>query len=329
MAEIVSSALVHETVSQLLSNLVQKYEYKEESRANRNLERLQMAHIWLEAALDISDKWQVTDASLLRWHKKLKRAAQECDDTLHKCKQRIVEGEQMEQEVRKSSFPTRVAHATKSCISSAFGGKNELSGSIVQRFEWYVDGASDFLRFTELGGTPRHIMPFNPLIRNLFTGKNLQHKISLGNECTFFLLWIPFSVTEHGIEASLFFLQKDGNAPENNFYFSVMLQLSESTDIVGIAVNCLQLFTPLSKSTVEIIRNRLVQLPTQDFRWAPYVDSQQKEHWDNHPRFCTQWFRPDPLCCKQLDQHELCCSSKTDMSKLPDISLQPVKEVNL
>ena len=235
----------------------------------------------------------------------------------------------MEQEVRKSSFPTRVAHATKSCISSAFGGKNELSGSIVQRFEWYVDGASDFLRFTELGGTPRHIMPFNPLIRNLFTGKNLQHKISLGNECTFFLLWIPFSVTEHGIEASLFFLQKDGNAPENNFYFSVMLQLSESPDIVGIAVNCLQLFTPLYKSTVEIIRNRLVQLPTQDFRWAPYVDSQQKEHWDNHPRFCTQWFRPDPLCCKQLDQHELCCSSKTDMSKLPDISLQPVKEVNL
>ena len=245
MAEMVSSAVIQETVSQILSGLVQKYEEKEESNVNRNLERLQMAHIWLEAALDISDKWQVTDVSLLCWHKKLKRAAQECDDTLHKCKQRIVEGEQMEQEVRKSSFPTRVAHATKSFISSAFSGKNELSGSIVQRFEWYADGASDFLRFTELGGTPRHIMPFNPLIRNLFTGKNLQHKISLGNECTFFLLWIPFSVTEHGIEASLFFLQKDGNAPENNFYFSVMLQLSESTDIVGIAVNCLQLFTPL------------------------------------------------------------------------------------
>jgi len=46
-----------------------------------------------------------------------------------------------------------------------------------------------------------------------------------------------------------------------------------------------------------------------------------KEHWDNHHRFCTQWFRPDPLCCKQLDQHELYCSSKTDMSKLPDVSL--------
>jgi len=80
MAEMVSSAVIQETVSQILSGLVQKYEEKEESNVNRNLERLQMAHIWLEAALDISDKWQVTDASLLRWHKKLKRAAQECDD---------------------------------------------------------------------------------------------------------------------------------------------------------------------------------------------------------------------------------------------------------
>jgi uncharacterized membrane protein YgaE (UPF0421/DUF939 family) len=52
MAEIVSSALVHETVSQLLSNLVQKYQDKEESSANRSLERLEMANIRLEAALE-------------------------------------------------------------------------------------------------------------------------------------------------------------------------------------------------------------------------------------------------------------------------------------
>ena len=92
MAEIVGSALVHETVSQVLSNLVQKYEDKEESSANRrNLERLEMAHIRLEAALETSEKWQITDASLLRWRRKLKRAALECDDTLHRCKQRILE----------------------------------------------------------------------------------------------------------------------------------------------------------------------------------------------------------------------------------------------
>ena len=51
MAEIVGSAVVQETVSQIFSNLVQNYE-KVESNANRNLERLEMAHIRLEAALE-------------------------------------------------------------------------------------------------------------------------------------------------------------------------------------------------------------------------------------------------------------------------------------
>ena len=83
MAESVSTAIVQETVNQILSGIVQKYEEKEESNANRNMERLEMAHIRLEAALETSEKWQITDASLLRWRKKLKRAAQECDDTLH------------------------------------------------------------------------------------------------------------------------------------------------------------------------------------------------------------------------------------------------------
>jgi len=52
MAEIVRSAVVQETVSQIITNLVQNYEKKEDSNANRNLERLEMAHIRLEAARD-------------------------------------------------------------------------------------------------------------------------------------------------------------------------------------------------------------------------------------------------------------------------------------
>ena len=72
-----------------------------------------MAHIRLEATLETSDKWKITDTSMLHWRRKLKRAAQECDDTLHKCKQRILEDEQMEQRVRNSSFPKRIVHATK------------------------------------------------------------------------------------------------------------------------------------------------------------------------------------------------------------------------
>ncbi|CAL5078010.1 unnamed protein product [Urochloa decumbens] len=326
MAEMVSSAVVHEAVSQILSDLINRHEGKEKSNANENLERLEMAHIKLEAALETSEKWQITDASLLRWSKKLKRAAQECDDMMHKCKNRILEKEQIEQEVRNSAFPKRIAHATKAFISSAFSHDNQLSTSVVRRFEWYADGASDFLRFIELGCTPHCHMPFNPFIKNLFSGKKLQHKIDQGNKNTFFVLWLPFITAEYGIEVTLFFIQKDGNTPENNFYFSVMLQLSESTDIVGIVIECLQMFTPLFKSKIDIIRNKIMQLPTEDFSWVPFVDSRQKEHWDNLHSCVSLWLRPDPSCCKQIDQHQVFHSSNRDTSA---ISLEPVIETHL
>jgi len=183
MAESVSTAIVQETVNQILSGIVQKYEEKEESNANRNLERLEMAHIRLEAALETSEKWKITDPSLLRWRRKLKRAAQECDDTLHKCKQRILEGKQMEREVKNSSLPNRIVHATKSFVFSVVNrNNNELSRSIAQRFEWYADGASEFLRFIELGGTPRCHMPIDSLVKNLFAGKARNYIIKLFGE---------------------------------------------------------------------------------------------------------------------------------------------------
>nr|CAB3451802.1 unnamed protein product [Digitaria exilis]CAB3455577.1 unnamed protein product [Digitaria exilis] len=100
MAEMVSSAVVNEAVSQIMSDLISRHEEKQKSKAKESLERLEMVHIKLDAALGTSEKWHITDASLLRWRKKLKRAAQECDDTLQKCKHRIIEEEQIEQEGR-------------------------------------------------------------------------------------------------------------------------------------------------------------------------------------------------------------------------------------
>ncbi|CAL5091768.1 unnamed protein product [Urochloa decumbens] len=330
MAELVSSAVAHETVSQILSGLVKKYEEKEESSANRNLERLEMAHIRLEAALEASNKWQITDVSLLRWRRKLKRAAQECDDTLCKCKQRILEDEQMKQEESNSSLPQRIVHATKSLVFSVLNCENsELSRSTVQRFEWYADGASEFLRFIEIGGTPHCHMPFHSIVKNLFAGKELHHKIIGKNGYLMFQLWlVPYSTAAHGTEASLIFIQYDGTQ-EGNIFFSMIIQLSESTDIIGIAVKCLQLFSPHFKCAVENIRNELIQLPTQDFSWVPPVYSYQKEHWDSLHSFGSQWFRPNPLCCKHQDRPPLQRISNLDTKGLSEVLLEPVVEFNL
>jgi hypothetical protein len=332
MAEIVGSAVIQESVSQILSGLLQKYEEKHNSNAFRILERLEMAHIRLEAVLQTSNKWHITDTSLLRWRRKLKSAAQECDEMLHKWKQRILEDEHVEKEVDNFSLHKRVVHATRSFISSIFNhDNNNLNRSIVQRFEWFADGASEFLRLLELGGTPQCCMPFDPFVRHLLAGKILEHRIIREKKCPLFLVLAPFISAEHGIEGRLYFMQKDCNVPDDDFYLTVALQISESTDIVGVAIQCLQLFDHLFKSTVENIRKELMQLPTQDFSWVPnYVDPHQQKYWDNVHRFGTQWFRPNPLCCKEHDKHNLCHGSKLDKSyRLPFVSLDLVIEVGL
>ncbi|XP_020395385.1 uncharacterized protein [Zea mays] len=134
MAAMVCSAVVSETVSKIVSSLLAKDDGK--SSAAENIERLEMAHIKMESALHMAEKWQVTDVPLLRWRSKLKRAAEECDGALRRCKQRALE----EEEIRQSSFPKRIAHATKSFISSfpaAGASRDETSSgsSDVRRFE--------------------------------------------------------------------------------------------------------------------------------------------------------------------------------------------------
>ncbi|XP_066398517.1 uncharacterized protein [Miscanthus floridulus] len=331
MAEIVGSTVVQESVSQIVSCLFQKYEEKHNSNAFRNLERLEMAHIRLEAALETSNKWQITDTSVLRWQKKLKRAAQECDEKLHKHKQRILEEECMEQGVRNSSIPKRIGHATKSFVFSIFNRNNdELNPSVVKRFEWYADGASEFLRFIELGGTPLcHVMPFGALIKNLLAGKELHHEIVRGSQQPYKCqLWlIPFSTAEQGTEVLLIFIKKDGTI-EGNIFFSMIVQLSESTDIVGIAVRSLQSFAPHVKFIVENITNELTQLPTQDFSWVPFASSYHREHLYNLDNLASQWCRPNPSCCKLQQQHEVPYFSNLNAG-LSDVSLEPVIIFNL
>ncbi|CAL5091744.1 unnamed protein product [Urochloa decumbens] len=327
VAEMVSSVVAQETCSQILSGMVNMYREKEDSAANTSLERLEMAHIRLEAALETSENWYIIDSSLLRWRRKLKRAAQECDDTLQKCKKRILENEQMEQEVRNSSLPNRIAHATKSFVFSVFNRKNnELSRSVVQRFEWFANGTSDFLRFMELGGTPWRHMPFFSLVENLFAGKELHYKTIQGGDCPLFQLWLaPFRTAETGTEASLIFIQKDG---KSNIFFKMIIQLSESTDIVGIAIKCLEMFAPHFKYTTENIRKELAQLPTRYLPWVPSV--YQTKDRDILHGLGSQWYRPNPLCCKQHDQHEeVRCVTNLDTAGLTDVSLEPVIEVSL
>ncbi|KAK3118852.1 hypothetical protein QOZ80_9BG0709470 [Eleusine coracana subsp. coracana] len=115
MAEMVSSAVAQEAVNQVLSSIKDRYEGN--SGAKGHMERMEMAHIKLEAALETSNNWNVTSAPLIHWRSKLKRAAQECDGMLRSCKKRLQEEEKMEDRFRNSSFPTRIAHTARSLVT--------------------------------------------------------------------------------------------------------------------------------------------------------------------------------------------------------------------
>ena len=117
--------IVQEAISRVSSFISRKRE-EEESREH-NIERLEMANTELELAIERSGKFPITDVSLLRRRKILKRALEECSDILHRCKLRALQDQETQQgrTVRHSSLPKRIACAAKSSIAYFLPAKKD------------------------------------------------------------------------------------------------------------------------------------------------------------------------------------------------------------
>ena len=92
------------------------------------------------------------------------------------------------------------------------GNDDGLKGSAVaQRFERFAEGASEFLRYVELGGTPRRYMFSDPLIRHLITGKGTKYCFVSNGQHLSFLLQPRSPLQEHGMEVGLilFFFERN------------------------------------------------------------------------------------------------------------------------
>ncbi|OEL28206.1 hypothetical protein BAE44_0010775, partial [Dichanthelium oligosanthes] len=168
--------LLGEAVIRIFSSIIRKDE--DGSEEGGNIERLEMAHIKMEAAIVTTNKWHIMDVPLLRWRKKLKRAAQECEEMLCEFKHRALEDKETKEKIRQYSFPRRIARANKSFVSS-FTDNNNIetsSKAIVHRFERFADGADDFMTYVQLGGTPQKYMSSDALIGHLFAGKFVEYK---------------------------------------------------------------------------------------------------------------------------------------------------------
>ncbi|KAF0931895.1 hypothetical protein E2562_007087 [Oryza meyeriana var. granulata] len=312
-AEMISSAVVGETLNRVVSRILTTGSHGEDDRRDGirgSVERLEMAHGRMEAVLELSTRWPITDVSLLRWRLRLKRAAEECDSALRRKKQLAVEDDEA---ASRSSFPRRVAHATRSLVSALIGGrdgdsdKSSSSSSApaanVRRFERLADGASEFLKLVELGGTrPRQHAFFDPLIGRLLAGETLNYRSVRGRK--FCYLGVrPVSFEERGVEAMVGFVVQDFMAPARSFRLGIMVRLSERTDVLGTMIECLQSATPTSHFRVvaEDVRRELAQLPTQDFTWVARSPYGHNKYWVDVHNTLTRWYRPNPLCC--TDHH--------------------------
>jgi hypothetical protein len=170
-------------------------------------------------------------------------------------------------------------------------------------------------------------MFFDPLIRHLLAGKGTRYCFVRGSQHLSFLLQ-PFRTHDHGVVGALLLLLKDSNASENNFLLSLNVRLSESIDIVGVAVSCLQLFMPHLSSTVETVKTKLTQVPTQDLCWVSSVCERQNNLYSTG----SKWFQPNLLCCHQQDHYyaqRYNATSSSSESLLCDIYLEPVMQVYL
>ncbi|XP_052162323.1 uncharacterized protein LOC127779554 [Oryza glaberrima] len=303
MSEVVASAVVSEAVSRISTFFIDKHKWK--LSEEDGMERLEIAHIRMEAALEISSRWpRVTDASLLRWRKKLKRASDECSQVMDRCKRRAMEDDEMEQEVRQCAFPKRIAHATKSFISSFTGQKKVdslITTSTIQRFERFANGAGEFLRFMEFGSIGRiNYMPVDPLTGHLRAGKALQYENSHGNQ--YYLAARPMRFAERGQEAGVLLRYQNHERPEENFILGIMLRLAASTNVTAIVASCLELLPPNFKSVAEAAKQELTQLHQRGFYCFPFVDSTDPEYWSIHHAE-THRARPNSACC-DCEEHE-------------------------
>jgi len=278
------------------------------SRA-RIVGRLEWALYRLELALEKTARMPITCVSLLRCRKMLKSAYMEGADLLSKHKQQVLEEghEEAGQLVTSPSYLERIiaTAAEFSIVSSLASGLNKrqcLSSSVVQKFEWYADCADKFVADVESACPLQRVTFFRyPFVRQLLEGKCLSYERVKGSQRLWFTI-SPQVLEGRGLEALLRYECFDAERLDKSFRLALQLRLSESTDIVGTAIDCVRSSASLLNLLAQdaIIIGHLTQVHNlqdiSDSYAPPFVG------FEKTLASSSTWFRPDSLCC-QRDGH--------------------------
>ena len=134
-----------------------------------------------------------------------------------------------------------------------------------------------------------------------------------GSQRLYFDIW-PSISEGRGVEAHIRYRYFDPQRLDKSFSIKLVLRLSESTNIVGTAINCLQSSASLLNLSAEDAMGELTQLHNLQgmscsyAQFCPWVDIIQECSPDD-----INFFRSDPLCCCQVNGREPGASSSSSI----------------
>ncbi|KAG2644536.1 uncharacterized protein LOC120683719 [Panicum virgatum] len=264
MAEIVGTAVATEAVSRISSIL--SGDKASHEIAEGRAERLEMAVLKIRSVVAVSEDLHISHPPLLQWKAKLKRVAEEGDGLLHAQYKKQALGCD-----RVSDDPAAAAGTSISryLIQAArrlapFRRKEaELDDVTLRRFERFADGADSFFRLVESGGRPKGSMFLPSLTWSLLAGESMEFSIRRGSgggdDLVMLWPWPDTGVEDDGLVACLAVSREDEAMWEKNLKMCVVFRLSEASDILAIAVGCLELLPPQFDAAGVALRRLLTE----------------------------------------------------------------------
>jgi hypothetical protein len=124
-----------------------------------------------------------------------------------------------------------------------------MSDNTLRRFERLADGADSFFRLVESGGHPnKSVFLPPPLTRALLAGDSMEFLIQTKTGSDHIMVWPwldhPDAKSGSGLQACLTVTREDEVVWQKGFKMSVLFRLSEASNILAIAMSCLELLPP-------------------------------------------------------------------------------------
>lgn len=155
----------------------------------------------------------------------------------------------------------------------------------------------------------------SPLVRHLFEWKHIFYEMVHADLERHFEVWPALLEEERGLEALVGYTYSDHKRPHKSFCLLFALRLSESTNIIGIAIKCLEALASQSNIMADTATGELTLLASlQDVPHShapPWVGIQEMYSE------MTQMYRPDPLCCNAKG-HRSCTNKVVGLSQISE-----------